>query len=158
MSPTSPTSRNRWLRLLTCAGAACAISLPMAAGRPRAAADATALPQASPGQLIISEFRLSGPNGEDDEFVEILNVSGSEHTVAASDESDGYAVANSGGVIFVIPNGTVMPIGGYYLGVNSDGYPSRRIPPARRSRRVTSPTRRTLSKTTAWRYSTPLSR
>ena len=95
MSNACVTNRGGWLRLLTCAGAACAISLPMAAGRPRAAAGATALPQASPGQLIISEFRLSGPGGDEDEFVEILNVSGSEHTVAASDESEGYAVATS---------------------------------------------------------------
>ena len=121
MSPTFVTSHGRWLRLLTCAGAACALSLPLAAGRPRARRRRGPL-QASPGQLIISEFRLSGPGGDEDEFVEILNLGGSEHTVATSDESDGYALAISTGVVVVIPNGTVIPNNGYYLVANSTGY------------------------------------
>ena len=37
---------------------------------------------AADGQLIISEFRVRGPNGANDEFIEIYNNSGADHTVA----------------------------------------------------------------------------
>lgn len=73
--------------------------------------------------LVISEFRLRGPNGANDEFIEIYNASDAPHTVTASDSSDGYAVAASNGVVrFTIPNGTVIPARGHFLGVNSVGY------------------------------------
>ena len=78
---------------------------------------------AGPNDLLISEFRLRGPNGANDEFVEIYNNSSSVHTVNSSDGSSGYAVAASDGVVrFTIPNGTVIPPKGHYLGVNSAGY------------------------------------
>ncbi|HEX8558477.1 MAG TPA: lamin tail domain-containing protein [Pyrinomonadaceae bacterium] len=82
--------------------------------------------------LIISEFRLRGPgadgvvpSGDDalDEYVEIYNDSDSDVTVNAFDGSAGFAVAASDGVArFTIPNGTVIPARGHYLGVNSGGY------------------------------------
>jgi len=72
-------------------------------------------------QLIISEFRVRGPNGANDEFIELLNNSGAEHTVAGG--GTGYAVAASNGVArCVVPNGTVIPNRGHYLCVNSVGY------------------------------------
>ncbi len=72
-------------------------------------------------QLIISEFRLRGPNGANDEFVEIYNNSGADHTVVGG--GSGYALAASDGVArFVIPNGTVIPAYGHYLGANSVAY------------------------------------
>jgi hypothetical protein len=78
---------------------------------------------ASAGQLVISEFRVRGPNGANDEFIEIENNSGSDHTVADSGIGTGYAVAASNGVArCVIPNGTVIPNRGHYLCVNSIGY------------------------------------
>src|SRR5215216_2893131 len=65
------------------------------------------------GSLIFSEFRLRGPNGANDEFIEIYNASGAVHTVTSVDGSSGYALVASDGVIrFVIPNGTVIPIRG----------------------------------------------
>jgi hypothetical protein len=71
--------------------------------------------------LIISEFRVRGPNGANDEFIEIYNDSGADHTVAGG--GTGYAVAASNGVArCVIPNGTVIPNRGHYLCVNSIGY------------------------------------
>jgi hypothetical protein len=77
---------------------------------------------ASPGQLVISEFRVRGPNGQNDEFIEISNVSGADHTVAALSGS-GYGVAASDGTTRCsIPNGTVIPNRGHYLCVNSVGY------------------------------------
>lgn len=77
-------------------------------------------------QLIISEFRVRGPNGANDEFIEIYNNSGADHTVAAAvtdGSGDGYAVVASDGTArCVIPNGTVIPNRGHYLCVNSVGY------------------------------------
>jgi hypothetical protein len=76
---------------------------------------------AAPGDLVISEFRVRGPNGANDEFIEIANVSGADHTVAGG--GTGYAIAASNGVArCVIPNGTVIPNRGHYLCVNSVGY------------------------------------
>ena len=73
------------------------------------------------GSLIISEFRVRGPNGANDEFIEIYNATGADHTVAGG--GTGYAIAASNGVArCVIPNGTVIPNRGHYLCVNSVGY------------------------------------
>ncbi|MFL6255679.1 MAG: hypothetical protein ACJ74T_11760 [Pyrinomonadaceae bacterium] len=72
-------------------------------------------------QLIISEFRVRGPNGANDEFIELYNNSGADHTVAGG--GTGYAVAASNGVArCIVPNGTVIPNRGHYLCVNSVGY------------------------------------
>ena len=73
--------------------------------------------------LIISEFRYRGPNGAADEFIEIYNNTDSAHVVTASDGSSGYGVFASDGVMrFFIPNGTVIPARGHYLGANSVAY------------------------------------
>ena len=92
-----------------------------------AAPTPTPTPAATPvpggTSLIISEFRLRGPNGANDEFVEIYNNSNNAVNVQANDGSGGYAVAASDGVTrFVIPNGTIIPARGYFLGVNSLAY------------------------------------
>jgi hypothetical protein len=74
------------------------------------------------GSLIISEFRLTGPGGPADEFIEIYNDSGADHTVTAA-SGTGYAIAASDGVVRCsIPNGTVIPARGHWLCVNSGGY------------------------------------
>lgn len=77
-------------------------------------------------QLIISEFRVRGPSGANDEFVELYNNSGADHTVAAAvtdGSGDGYAVVASDGTTrCVVPNGTVIPNRGHYLCVNSVAY------------------------------------
>lgn len=78
--------------------------------------------QAAFAQLIISEFRVRGPNGANDEYIEIYNNSGADHTVAAI-SGTGYGIAASNGVTRCsIPNGTVIPNRGHYLCVNSVGY------------------------------------
>ena len=79
------------------------------------------IPADASGQLIISEFRVRGPNGANDEFIELYNNSGADHTVAGG--GTGYGVAASNGVArCVVPNGTVIPNRGHYLCVNSIGY------------------------------------
>src|SRR5918997_3026134 len=80
--------------------------------------------QLASAQLIISEFRVRGPNGANDEFIEIYNNSGADHTVDGSGAtSTGYGVAASDGILRCrIPDGTVIPNRGHYLCVNSVGY------------------------------------
>jgi hypothetical protein len=74
------------------------------------------------GSLIISEFRLRGPSGANDEFIEIYNDSGADHTVSAL-SGTGYGVAASDGVLrCTIPNGTIIPARGHYLCTNSVAY------------------------------------
>jgi hypothetical protein len=80
------------------------------------------------GSLIISEFRVRGPAGAADEFIEIYNDSGADHTVA-SISGAGYAIAASDGVTrCTIPNGTVIPARGHWLCANTalsiTSYPS----------------------------------
>ena len=83
----------------------------------------TPLPSPGGSSLIISELRLRGPNGANDEFIEIYNNSNDAVSVQASDGSSGYAVVASDGITrFVIPNGTIIPARGHYLGVNSLNY------------------------------------
>ena len=75
------------------------------------------------GDLLISEFRLRGPGGANDEFVELYNNTETPIAVSTTDGSSGWALAASDGVIrFIIPNGTLIPGHGHYLGVNSNAY------------------------------------
>ena len=77
---------------------------------------------ATSGQLIISEFRVRGPSGANDEFIEIYNNSGADHTVTAF-SGTGYGIAASDGTTRCsIPNGTVIPNRGHYLCTNSGAY------------------------------------
>lgn len=84
--------------------------------------DAAFAQTATAGQMIISEFRYRGPNGQNDEFIEIYNASGADHIVTAA-SGTGYGVAASDGTTRCsIPNGTLIPNRGHYLCVNSVGY------------------------------------
>ena len=91
------------------------------AGRPAAAQT-----QIQPGQVIISELRLRGPGGAEDEFVELYNNTDAPIVVQATDTTGGWTVAVSNGQIagplFTIPNGTVIPARGHLLGANSNAY------------------------------------
>jgi hypothetical protein len=92
-----------------------------------------ALPALGAGSLIISEFRLRGPNGAQDEFIEIYNDSASAHTVVAA-SGTGYGIAASdGGVRCSINNGTIIPARGHWLCTNSAGYSLAAYPPTARS-------------------------
>ncbi len=72
------------------------------------------------GNLIISEFRLNGPQGVRDEFVELYNPGTSPVIVNTTDNSDGWALAYSADgtavtPVTVVPNGTVIPARGHFL-------------------------------------------
>ena len=79
----------------------------------------------SAGQVIINEFRLRGPQGALDEFIELYNNTDSPFTVATADGSAGWTLARLSGSdstitpVFTIPTGTVIPARGYYLAVNN---------------------------------------
>ena len=105
-SPLSPRLLVRFGALFSLAHVACAI--------PHAIAATTA------GQLIISEFRLHGPNGTEDEFIEIYNPTMADVMAQASDASGGLGLAASDGVLrATIPNGTVIKTHGHFLIANS---------------------------------------
>ena len=78
------------------------------------------------GEVIISEFRLRGPAGEEDEFIELYNNTDALITVQATDNSAGWSVVLSDGqitgTVFTIPNGTQIPARGHLLGANTNGY------------------------------------
>ncbi|HKS28614.1 MAG TPA: Ig-like domain-containing protein, partial [Pyrinomonadaceae bacterium] len=78
-------------------------------------------PNGTPGTVLISELRTSGPGGAGDDFVELLN-----NTDADIDIS-GWAIVKSGAtcgdtpvVVAVIPSGTTIPARGNYLVVGSN--------------------------------------
>ncbi|HEX8071863.1 MAG TPA: alpha-amylase family glycosyl hydrolase [Pyrinomonadaceae bacterium] len=92
-------------------------------------------PPSMPGQVLISEFRLDGPNGVSDEFVELYNNTDSPVTVASSDGSAGWSVGfayfcqicgpdpdippEKFFTLFTVPNGTVIPARGHFLWTNN---------------------------------------
>ncbi|HLM54635.1 MAG TPA: HYR domain-containing protein, partial [Pyrinomonadaceae bacterium] len=82
----------------------------------------TITPDSTPGTVLISELRTSGPLGADDEFVELYNNTDAAVVVSAADASGGWALVKSGNdcsatpvVVAVVPAGTVIPARGNYL-------------------------------------------
>ena len=75
-----------------------------------------AIPVPPPKTLVISEFRLRGPSGVGDEFIEVQNISAGIITITDSGTGTGFAIAASDGVArCVIPNNTVIPRFGHFL-------------------------------------------
>ncbi|HJR07194.1 MAG TPA: lamin tail domain-containing protein [Pyrinomonadaceae bacterium] len=68
-----------------------------------------------PGAVLISEFRFNGPNGLNDEFIELYN--NSELPVDIS----GWTLGSATGGNVVIDEGSTIPARGHYL-VASDGF------------------------------------
>ncbi|HZG53646.1 MAG TPA: lamin tail domain-containing protein, partial [Pyrinomonadaceae bacterium] len=79
--------------------------------------------------MLITEYRLDGPGGLRDEFVELYNNTNEAITVSTSDGSAGWALVtgreSAAGVALetyqVIPNGTLIPARAHYL-VTGDAY------------------------------------
>lgn len=75
------------------------------------------------GNLIISEFRLRGPQGVRDEFVEVYNPNTTTpFRVQSVDNTEGWTLAANNGTtttaLTTIPQGTVIPPRGSFLIVN----------------------------------------
>jgi hypothetical protein len=99
------------------------------------ASDQLTLPAADTGSVKISEYRLRGPAGAADEFVELYNNTDadlvvSDPTPPASGPA-GWAIVSSddaGAAKYVVPNGTVIPARGHYLaagpGYSLSSYPA----------------------------------
>jgi hypothetical protein len=74
-----------------------------------------------PAYLVISEFRTRGPNGSDDEFVELFNPSGGAVNIG------GWAVRRSAScaattyALATIPTGTILLPGQFYLLASNTG-------------------------------------
>ncbi|MFL6209724.1 MAG: hypothetical protein ACJ74W_12780 [Pyrinomonadaceae bacterium] len=102
----------------------------------------TALPPPPPGtpvsagDVLISEFRLDGPNGaQSDEFIELYNNTNHPITVGTTDGSPGWAVGLAYTCIIcgydppedndhiltyvIVPNGTTIPARGHWLWANT---------------------------------------
>lgn len=77
--------------------------------------------------IIISEFRLDGPNGSGDEFVEIVNNTNAPKTIVSSDAPlfTGFSlwgvVGGAPQKICTIPNGTLLNPGQHYLCARTTG-------------------------------------
>jgi autotransporter-associated beta strand protein len=101
---------------------------------------ATVTQPVAAGTVLIGEFRLRGPNGEADEFVEVYNNTDQEVSVADANPltcalqvfntgpatACGWALVDLQGSVsnvprFVIPAGTNIPARGHYLAAGS-GY------------------------------------
>ncbi|HYH85282.1 MAG TPA: lamin tail domain-containing protein [Pyrinomonadaceae bacterium] len=84
------------------------------------------VPPIQAGQVIISELRLRGQAGAEDEFVELYNNTDQDIFVQSTDGTSGWTVAISDGQItgplFTIDNGTRIPARGHLLGANVNGY------------------------------------
>ncbi|HJT29923.1 MAG TPA: Ig-like domain-containing protein [Pyrinomonadaceae bacterium] len=75
-----------------------------------------------PAGMIISEFRLRGPNGSHDEYIELYNNTDSGITICTADGSPGWALVSSEGITrFVLAAGTTFPARSHYLAVGG-GY------------------------------------
>ncbi|HKP71886.1 MAG TPA: lamin tail domain-containing protein, partial [Pyrinomonadaceae bacterium] len=81
-------------------------------------------PTPAPAVVLISEYRLDGPGGLRDEYVELYNNTNQDITVATTDGSGGWALVTGreagGGAValeiyHVIPNQTVIPARAHYL-------------------------------------------
>ncbi|HLB47050.1 MAG TPA: lamin tail domain-containing protein, partial [Anaerolineales bacterium] len=68
--------------------------------------------------IVISEFRTRGPNGSNDEFVELYNLSGSAVNIGGW-KINGSNSAGSTSTRLTVSAGTILNPGCYYLATNS---------------------------------------
>src|SRR6185295_7986889 len=80
---------------------------------------ATVSSPVSAGDVLISQFRLRGPQGAKDEFIELYNNTNADITVGGAGWTLGQVDgAGNPATIATIPNGTLLRARGYFLIVN----------------------------------------
>jgi hypothetical protein len=95
----------------------------------------------SAGEVLITEFRTHGPNGPNDEFVELYNNTDEAFKVVTLDSSSGWSLVSSDGVVrATVPNNTVIPARAHYLIVNNASQVIDRAPITKK-KGMTIPTR-----------------
>lgn len=72
------------------------------------------------GKVVIGEFRLRGPNGASDEFVELFNAA-PEPVDVSGWKVKGSSASGTVGVRATLPSATILPPGCHYLLANSSG-------------------------------------
>jgi Lamin Tail Domain len=71
----------------------------------------------APGSVLISEFRYSGPGGNNDSYIELFNTTANDLDIS------GWAVVdNSGNARKVLAAGSIIPARGFYLLTKNNGY------------------------------------
>ncbi|MGZ8830698.1 MAG: FG-GAP-like repeat-containing protein [Thermoanaerobaculia bacterium] len=69
-----------------------------------------------PIPLQVSEFRLRGPGGAADEYIELHNTNPKDHIVRSRDATAGYAIVTADGKAHAfVPNGVRIPAYGHLL-------------------------------------------
>ena len=81
--------------------------------------NATATPTA-PTHVVISEFRTLGPNGADDEFVELYNPSGGAVNIGGWTIRDSSGCGTTISTLVTIPLNVVLAAGQHYLTAASE--------------------------------------
>lgn len=97
---------------------------PSATGSATATPTATATPSVTrtasatagpPTHLVISEFRSRGPNGSDDEFVELYNPSGGAVNISSWSVRRSVSCGMTIYTMAALPSGTILLAGQHYL-------------------------------------------
>jgi hypothetical protein len=92
--------------------------IPTATGSPTTTGTYTATPPA-PAHLVISEFRTRGPNGADDEFVELYNPTGAAVNIGAWTIKKSSSCGTSVTTLVTIPANTILLAGQHYLAAST---------------------------------------
>lgn len=83
---------------------------------------ATSQALASPNGVVVSEFRFRGPDGGNDEFIELLNSSSSVVDISGWTLQGCAASSGNPSNRGAVPSGTKLEPGDHYLFTNSNGY------------------------------------
>ncbi len=97
------------------------IPKPTPAPSPSPAPTPTPLPTPFEVPVVISEFRTRGPNGANDEFIEIFNNSDSQVVIGGWKIRASNSTGTVGTRVTITAN-TILPARSYFLLTNSSGY------------------------------------
>ena len=117
-STGTPTSTSTATNTPTPTGSTTATSTATPTSTSTTSPTMTATPSAPP-HLVISEFRTLGPNGADDEFVELYNPSGAAVNMGGWMVKKSSSCGTSVSTLVTIPANTILQAGQHYLAATS---------------------------------------